>query len=146
MTPETDSQAGTSKLRQIATRLAEWWARPPGQSELDGVSAEEVARMAADLGLSASDLERLAARDNAASLLLYRRLAQLGLSREDIEEAGFRRDLERTCGLCAEHGDCLHDLEMRADSDEWRAYCPNRHSLELLEAAKKQKGGSGSQT
>lgn len=87
---------------------------------------------------SASDLERLADRDSEGGLLLYQRLEKLGLTPADIEKAGFRHDLERTCGLCQDQGDCKHDLEMRPDSDEWKSYCPNRASLELLKAEKKE--------
>jgi hypothetical protein len=141
MTGHAEAAPAMGRLQQIASRLADLWAHGLQRSELDGVSSAEVARMAQDLGLSQSDLARLAERDGAGGLLLYKRLEQLGLTQADIEKAGFRRDLERTCGLCQDQGDCRHDLEMRADSDEWKAYCPNSRSLEMLQAEKKADAG-----
>lgn len=143
MTAHAASAPTTGRLQEIASRLAEWWSHGIRRSDLDGVSAAEVARMAQDLGISVSDLERLAEQKSDGELLLYKRLEKLGLTADDMEKAGFRRDLERTCGLCQDQGDCRHDLEMRPDSDEWKAYCPNRQSLETLQAEMKQAKASG---
>ena len=131
-----DSSAHSGRFHDMLSRLADWWKNGPRHFGLEGVSSEEMARMAQDLGLSVNDLTRLSERDDDATLLLYSRLQRLGLSKADIDQAGFRRDLERTCGLCPDKDICQHDLDMRAEGEEWKVYCPNRHSLEQLQAAK----------
>lgn len=136
MPSSTDTASPSSRIAHLVSQLAAWWHNGPRQFGLNGVSEGEVSRMAHDLGLSPGDLTRLAARDEDASLLLYSRLERLGLTKDDIENAGFRRDLERTCGLCPDKDICQHDLDMRRDGDDWKIYCPNRYSLESVQAGK----------
>ena len=119
-------------------RLIDWWRKGPPGHELDRMDAFEVDRIAADLGLATSELRRLSNRDPEARLMLHRRLEQLGLTLDEIEKAGLRRDLERTCGLCPDQATCEHDFDMRPESDDWKSYCTNRGTLEAYLAKKKQ--------
>jgi len=136
MAIDAGTAAAHGRLHALADRIIDWWKNGPRRSDLDGISSAEVARMAQDLGISADDLTRLASRDSDAGLLLYERLTRLGLTREDIEKAGFQRDLERTCGLCDAQEVCRHDMDMRPDDDGWKSYCPNCTSLETLQTLK----------
>lgn len=126
----------TTKAVEAAHRLLAlvkvWWQRGAG-SELDGLAPGEIERIARDIGLSMSDLERLARRDHDASHLLLDRLVQLGIKPVDLESAGLLRDMQRTCGLCDSKATCKHDLAERPEDSAWIQYCPN--SAELSDQA-----------
>jgi hypothetical protein len=129
-TPATTQLTG-GLVERLLARL-ESWGRG---NELSGFSHAELERIASDVGVSAGDLERLAATDSDASRLLYARLESLGLRMEAIEAKGLgaRRDMERTCALCGDRALCAHDLEERPDSPEWRKVCPNNDTFEMME-------------
>ena len=117
-------------LNRLLTRIEEW-----GRGhELAHLSASEMQHLAHDVGLEAGDLARLAAGENNASRLLYDRLQSLGLTMQDIEAKGVgsARDMERTCGLCADRALCEHDLEQRPESGDWRRVCPNNWTLDEM--------------
>lgn len=102
--------------------------------ELAGLSPTEMERIAADLGLTPSQLKNLSTQGHGSADLLYRRLAEVGLDPTEIlrNEPGVLRDLERTCALCDGHRECAHDLENRPDDPTWKTYCPNRATLDVL--------------
>jgi hypothetical protein len=118
-------------------RLRTWWRQA---NELREMDRHEVDRIAADLGMTARDLEDLAARGPKAAELLHRRLAALGLSRGDVERTalGLMRDLERTCGCCDHKGVCARDLANHPDDPDWKGYCPNATSLESVASTKER--------
>lgn len=133
MTAIEASRVQGNVLERFLDRL-ETWVRA-GRSELDGLTAEEVRQLAGDVGVDVGDLSRLAAMDGDASKLLYQRLETLGLTMEMIEGRGVgaRRDMERTCGLCADRSLCAHDLAERPDSQDWRKICPNSWTFDEME-------------
>lgn len=117
-------------------RLSGWidhWLSA-GNSELSRLSDAEVARVAHDIGLSQSDLQTLSEQTDDASLLLYDRLKVLGLDPARLAEAGYLRDLQRTCGMCDSKGVCAHDLQARPEFGEWADYCPNSNVLRQVHA------------
>lgn len=120
-------------IDRLLARIEDWINA--GRGELDGLSADKVRQMAGDLGLDVNDLSRLAALEGDSSKLLYQRLEGLGLTMEMIEAKGVgaRRDMERTCGLCADRALCAHDLAERPDSPEWRKICPNSWTFDEME-------------
>ena len=126
-----------SLLQRLLARL-EAWARG---SELDRLGADELHHLARDVGLDAGDLARLAEGPSDASRLLYARLEGLGLTMGEIEArgVGMARDMERTCGLCADRALCEHDLEERPDSPAWRRICPNNWTFDEMERLAKVK-------
>lgn len=116
-------------------RVRAWWQHG---NDLKDMDRHEVDRIAADLGMTARDLEELAARGPNAAELLHRRLTALGLSRSDVEHTalGLMRDLERTCSCCDHKGVCEQDLANRPDNPAWKGYCPNAISLGSVAATK----------
>ena len=122
-------------VEDFIARLRTWWQH---SNELRNMDRREVDRIAADLGMTARDLEDLAARGPHAAELLHRRLAALGLSQSDIERTtlGLMRDLERTCSCCDHKGVCEQDLASRPDDPAWKNYCPNAISLESVAGTK----------
>jgi hypothetical protein len=122
----------TNVLDRLLDRI-ETWARG---NEIEALPAAERERIAQDIGLNRRELERLAETEPDASRLLYARLAELGLTMEEVEAtgAGARRDMERTCALCGDRAICAHDLTERPDSQEWRRFCPNNPVFTTVES------------
>lgn len=122
----------------LLTRLAGWLEAHLAGGEIERMNAEDVRQLAHDIGLDSGELVRLAAGEKDASRLLYARLKQLGFTMAEIEAKGVgsARDMERTCGLCAERGRCEHDLVERPQSTDWRQICPNNWTFEEMERLK----------
>ena len=62
-------------VETLLARVRDWWR---AQNELAGINPEELARVAADLGMSARALKGLVARGPDAANLLYERMQALG--------------------------------------------------------------------
>jgi hypothetical protein len=116
-------------------RLRHWWRET---HDLDGLSRDELNRMAGEFGMTGAELEALAAKGPHGADLVYQRMQALGLTREDVERAatGMMRDLEKTCAACRDKGRCIHDLEAHPDDPTWKQYCPNAETFDDIAAAK----------
>jgi hypothetical protein len=119
-------------------RVLNWWddARKHWTRlhELDQLDPAERNRIAADVGLSSSELTRLAAQPDCVPLLIEKRLAALNLDPEEIRKLSplILRDLQRTCALCAEKGRCADDMAADPLASGWESYCPNSGTLRSL--------------
>lgn len=93
----------------------------------------EMSRIAHDLGLSEAELKILARQGPQSPHLLYERVRELGLDRQDIAKAGpaVTRDLEHTCAMCQSQRRCAKDLA-RHDVEAGRTYCGNETTLQAL--------------
>ncbi len=122
---------GESILDRLLTKIEEWGRR----NELETLSADEMRHLAHDVGLDSHDLARLATVESEAARLLYARLESLGLTMAEIEAKGVgsARDMERTCGLCADRALCEHDLAERPEAGDWRRICPNSWTFDEME-------------
>ncbi|HEY5829065.1 MAG: hypothetical protein ACAH24_12495 [Hyphomicrobiaceae bacterium] len=133
----TDSTniAVTGIADRFLARLRDWWQ---ARDELGGLDRHELERLAGEFGMSARDLEDLAAHGPGAADLLYERMHALGITRDDAERLarGLMRDLERTCSCCADKGVCRKDLAAHPEDPAWKTYCPNAISLESVQATK----------
>jgi hypothetical protein len=124
-------------VEMLLARVRDWWRE---QNELAGISPGELARVAGDLGMSATALKGLVARGPDAANLLYERMHALGISKADVDHAaqGVMRDLQKTCACCNEKGVCEKDLAKRPDDPVWKSYCPNAVTLDSLTKLKVQ--------
>ena len=118
------------------SRVHAWWRR---RTELDRMAPEELARIAGDVGVDASDLKDLVARGPHAADLLHERMRALGLSREHVQDVTYAlmRDLERTCIYCDKKRVCERDLAERPNDRAWESYCPNAIGLTYAKIAKR---------
>jgi len=93
--------------------------------------ADDMARMARDVGLTASDLRALANHCSDAADLLQRRLAACGVSAKELAQTAPTelRDMERLCTMCGSKGRCARDLSADPADPVWLQYCPNAPSL-----------------
>ena len=121
--------------------VARWWRRWTSTrsdlSELESCGADQIERMAQDLGLSASDLRSLVSHGPGGASLLRRRMAALHLDSDELarSEPATLRDLQRLCTMCTSRGRCARDFAQHStDSDwqGWREYCPNAATLNML--------------
>ena len=122
---------------EVIEDLWQAWTQNIGcPSDLGTCAPNEVERMARDIGLPASELQRLARRGPHAADLLLRRMAALGLDPDEVgavDRATFL-DLQRVCTDCDCKGRCKRDLGHHPDFNEWEDYCPNVATLKMLDA------------
>jgi hypothetical protein len=105
-------------------------------AELNRCDDRDVARIARDLSLTAGELHMLARRRAQSPLLLYRRMADLGMDRADVArtQPEIMRDLQKLCAMCDSKRRCARDFARGADRSIWHAYCPNDGTLNSLAA------------
>ena len=110
------------------------WIRRGFASELKCCGEEEVERIAKDVGVSASELHRLVSLGPESADLLLRRMAALGLDRNEVSRTEPRtlQDLQRVCAVCESHRRCARDLAGDSANPAWKDYCPNAATLIAL--------------
>jgi hypothetical protein len=119
----------------LFARVAAWWGglrrRRIDLRQLE--NSGEIESIAADAGLSTSELRRLVGGGSDAAEL-KRRMAALGIDPERFfrNEPAVARDLQRACSLCTSKRRCRHDLTARPGDPRWQEYCPNSHTLNAL--------------
>lgn len=125
-------------LEKVVVPIADWWRKHAASREslnsLDSLGPTELARVAMDVGIPASELRALATYCSDAADLLERRLESLGLSKTElVHNAGAQlRDMERLCTTCKSKGRCARDLASDPSDPVWRQYCPNQETLVTL--------------
>ena len=124
-------------IQKIAGALSAKWHNWQAQREVAGYDAEEIKRMARDLGFTPDELILLAGAGPDAADLLYRRLNALGMDSEKIKALvpEVMRDMQRCCSECNAKRRCSGDLDAFDDS-RWQDYCPNATTLALLKSLK----------
>ena len=138
MQPKTVATREWPIIDNVVAPLAEWWRRHAtvreNLSDLEAFGPAEMARMAQDIGISASDLRELARHSSDAADLLERRLEALGMNASDLAKTASAelRDMERLCTLCQSKGRCARDLGADPSDPVWRQYCPNEETLVSL--------------
>ena len=120
--------------------VLQWWRgwtrRSAARLEFKCRGEDEVERMAKDVGVSASELRRLACLGPDSADLLLRRMAALDLDRNEVSRTEPRafQDLQRVCTMCNHHRRCRRDLARDSDDPAWEDYCPNATTLMALNA------------
>jgi hypothetical protein len=117
----------------------QWWRDWTGRNsalELKCCGEDEVERMARDIGMSASELRRIAALGPGSADLLLRRMAALDLDRKEVSQTEPRtfQDLQRVCAMCNSKRRCKRDLANDSNDPVWQDYCPNAATLMALNA------------
>ena len=119
--------------KSLTKAVSQWWRewirRGSARFELK-------CRMAKDIGVSPSELRRLANLGPDSADLLLRRMAALDLDRNEVSRTEPRtfQDLQRVCTMCNHHRRCRGDLARDADDPAWHDYCPNASTLMALNA------------
>ena len=125
-------------LEPILDAIAEWVERyrhAAGlRDELAQCGREEVARIAHSLGVSSTELARLASKGPHAADLLKKLLVALRVDSEKLafENPAAMRDLQRLCITCSYKQRCEHELAAGTADKNYRSYCPNSFALDAL--------------
>jgi hypothetical protein len=112
------------------------WIRQGSALELKCFGEEEVKLIAKDVGVSPSELRRLASLGPESADLLLSRMAALDLDRNEVSriERGTFHDLQLACKMCESHRLCARDLARDSANPAWKDYCPNAATLVALNA------------
>jgi hypothetical protein len=97
---------------------------------------QDVERIAEDIGVSPSELRKLARRGPQSADLLLRRMAALDLDPKEVSAAEPRtfQDLQRVCSMCESKRRCKRDVAADLAAPAWKDYCPNASTLLALNA------------
>lgn len=117
--------------------IADWVNRfrdRTGRSGLGECDSQEVARIAADLGISSRELHALAEAKPGSAALLQEMLPALGIDAKALAETDplVMRDLQRLCVTCRTKGTCRHALDDLTAEEHYREFCPNAVTLDAL--------------
>ena len=130
-----------SSFVELSYRLVEswkkWLRRRASINEVATLDSEELACIARELGISTAELRVLANHDKNAADLLYRRMEQLRLDRNHVDNVVLR-DLQRCCSNCDLKQLCAHELEDKPTGATWPKYCPNVQTLAALTSEPKR--------
>lgn len=128
----TAPEASLSPLK----RLAQWWQDVTAAPLAIQIGKDEATKIAAEAGLTVSDLETVRREGAAAAYPMYRRLVSVGLDERELvrTEPAVLQDLQRVCSLCNEKSECLHALKKAPADTAWQSYCPNMPTFDALKA------------
>lgn len=115
------------------------WFKMHGDNDardLAGLSDFEIDHIAADIGVTSTELYRLAQSDSRGAELLTRRMKALDLDCKEVARLmpETLHDLQRLCALCVNRRRCAHDLGLDPSDPRWKDYCPNASTLTDLDA------------
>jgi hypothetical protein len=93
--------------------------------------ADEVARIAHDLGISSNELATLAAKDANSADLLQKMLVALGVDPKNFacDDPAALRDLQRLCVNCRQKQRCAHEFDVGTAAENYREFCPNSQPM-----------------
>jgi hypothetical protein len=137
--------AQTTGLPGFVRWFAHWWRNWNGRRramlDLDRCGSAEAGRIARDFGVSGADLSVLASKWPDSADLLYRRMNEINLDRNEITqvEPQVMRDLQRVCTVCGSKWKCEHELAKNPSDPAWQKYCPNATTLSALAAERAAK-------
>jgi hypothetical protein len=103
-------------------------------SALGECDSKEVARIAADLGVTAGELRSLAEAKPGSAELLGHMLPALGIDPKALANTDplVMRDLQRLCVTCQNKTRCRHELEETSAAGHYHEFCPNAVTLDAL--------------
>jgi hypothetical protein len=125
-------------VRPILDAIANWvkkYREAVGlRGEFAHCGAEEVARIAQDVGVSPEELIFVSNKGPHAADELPKLLRALGVDPQKLasDDPAIMRSLQRICISCGAKDRCRHDLAMGTAADNYRDYCPNAMSLDAL--------------
>jgi hypothetical protein len=119
----------------VLAAIAGWyrkWRTGSDPSGLENCSADDVERMAKDIGLTVNELRMLERADGP--MLLPRMLTALKIDAAELArtQPAALRDLQRVCGLCDSKRRCGTELAEGDAAATFESYCPNAMTLKAL--------------
>jgi hypothetical protein len=138
-TAHPDYESLPSVLKSIAQWVTKCRHARGISSDLANCGAEEVARIARDLGVHPKELTMMAKKGPKGADLLQKLLLELGIDAKGLEHDDplVMRDLRRLCTTCTDKRQCQLDLANGVIAANFRDYCPNDFTLDALLQAKR---------
>ena len=134
----TAQQHSYSPIHYVIDTFSDWLKHRGELNEMSQLDRIEFDRIAADLDISAADLDELVRRGPHAADELPALLKVLGIDETKLENIQPRvlRDMERVCAVCGQKGQCDRDLALGTSRRHYREYCPNAATIDELESTK----------
>ncbi len=127
-----------SDLERILGAIADWINRYraayAAHGQLISCGADEVEKIAHDLGVSSDELASLASKDAKSADLLQKMLVALGVDPKNFENDNrmVMHDLQRLCVNCRQKQRCAHEFDVGTAAENYREFCPNAYTLDAL--------------
>jgi hypothetical protein len=116
---------------RIAGAIGSAYDRMKDTWRLQGELARMGDREVADLGVTRPELESLARAGSGRRRLMHAMMARVGVRPSDLKWVpGLMREVERTCGLCADSRRCRKWLSAPQPAGSHRGFCPNAGSFD----------------
>jgi len=121
-------------LDVLVARWRDYQANVAGLREIEACGPEMVAQMAADLGMTQSELEEVVSHGAGADKLMTRMIAAFGLNAEELErtDPAVIRDMSILCSRCETKGRCVHELDAGTAAEHAGEFCPNANTFALF--------------
>ncbi len=101
--------------------------------ELMGLGRREFDRTLTDVGLTRSALPEVLRSYPESGELLGCMMEHVGVDLAWLRaNPRMMRDLDRSCGLCAERRRCRKWMKRRQPADGYRAFCPNAFNFDVI--------------
>lgn len=137
MLAEQASQPHYPVVEAAIDAVADWvnrYRQLTGPSALGDCDSQEVARIAADLGITAAELRDLAEAKPGSAALLNEMLPALGIDPKTLAESDplVTRDLRRLCVTCRNKNLCRREIDELGAAAHYHEFCPNAVTLDAL--------------
>jgi len=101
--------------------------------ELDALTTADRSTIAADLGITESQLRQLAAQDNGPPQL-HKMMEALKIPLAEMSsDPRLQRDMETVCSICNQKRKCRRALQNGHATAQFHAFCPNASNLDWLQ-------------
>ncbi len=134
MTAHTHTSASHGAFAAIARWIGRYRDMVDPAHQFESCTPEDVAAIAHDLAMTPADLMTLTRKGPDGARLLQRMLVALGVDPKKLakDDPMVMRDLQRLCVSCGYKRQCEHDLAEGKSAANYRDYCPNAYTLNLL--------------
>jgi hypothetical protein len=127
--------------QSVISTLTAWWQNRKEANreveEISSLSAEDLAEVAADCGVSTHDLIAIinAGPHAADELAEMMRALDIDPDAVDRTDRHLFHDMMAACAECGAKGECRYDLRRGRAADRYIHYCPNAEQLDALRTA-----------
>ena len=134
--------AVTTGVRHLLESIARRWRDHRDAMatlrEIDGLGPSVAGEIAAEAGLSVSELRDVISHGAGANRLMHRMMAAYGLDVSEMEGAasGMMRDIAVLCSRCKAKGRCEDELEAGTARENAHRFCPNAETFETFGLAR----------
>jgi len=127
-----------SVAKIVFAAVADWITRyrhsVKSSHQLDEIGPDQVAAMARDIGITASQLRELSSKGDHAAASLRNLLIALEVNPKEFDKTDPRiaRDMQWLCVNCSHKGQCSFDLSIGIAATTFRNFCPNAAALDEI--------------